>query len=129
MSSCTTFSVASPCVPRRHFVGFLFTASPNPNRALLQFLTVSDLRLHIPALLHSKRMTNRRSSHDASLPFCRHKDAIRTNKPHPFNEIRIVLDSASRTLSEVVADNCRSMTYQPCGTGLRRPRDYLRSLT
>ena len=129
-------------MPRRHFVDawFLFTASPNLNRALLQFLTVSDFRLHIAALLHSNRMTN--LAHDTSLPFCRHNDAIRTNKPHPFNEIRIVLDSASRTLSEVAekdvedlmlagpgpAHTCRSMIYKPCGAGLRPARDFLRSL-
>jgi hypothetical protein len=68
---------------------------------------------------------------------------MRTNKPHPFNEIRIVLDSASRTLSEVAgkdvedlmlagpgpAHNCRSTTYKPCGAGLRPARNFLRSLT
>ena len=69
---------------------FLFTASPNLNRALLQFLTVSDFRLHIAALLHSNRMTNRQSTHDASLPFWRHNHPLRTNNWKPLNDIRIV---------------------------------------
>jgi hypothetical protein len=42
-------------------------------------------------------MTNHQKQDDASLPFWRHNQLIRTNKPSPFNEIQIVLDCFQTT--------------------------------